>query len=197
MTAMSSCDIHGGKGNRCACTADLHPKAWIKSAVHALYTSLSLLRVVKCCKCSYSTAPLRVTSVSRLQQLLDNTVGCQRGMFCASWPSSTYIYQGAGPDSFTSSPGYMPHAQHRIDHSSSRLDSMLTPQRSSSHAGLQPDHTSLQTSDYANPKRPSLVAVSSAQLQRDRTERWIAVQPSGSYRPQKPQEAARNVVYAV
>ena len=74
----------------------------------------------------YSTHPLRVTSVPRLQQLPDNTVGYQSGMFCASWPSTANFYQGVGPDFFTSSPGYMPHARHRIDSSSSRQHAHTT-----------------------------------------------------------------------
>ena len=66
------------------------------------------------------------TTFPRLQQLPDNTVGYQSGMFCASWPSTANIYQGVGPDFLTSSPGYMPHARPRIDSSSSRQHAHTT-----------------------------------------------------------------------
>ena len=105
---MAHCRVLTGLGARIRTSRNVCPQARVSTEMRSCHNR------------DYSTHSLRVTSVPRLQQLLDNTVGYQSGMFCASWPSTANSYQGVGPDSFTSSPGYMPHVRHRIDSSSSR-----------------------------------------------------------------------------
>ena len=111
---MAHCRVLTGLGARIRTSRNVCPQARVSTEMRSCHNR------------DYSTHSLRVTSVPRLQQLLDNTVGYQSGIFCASWPSSTNIYQGVGPNSITSSPGYMPHARHRIDSSSSRQHAHTT-----------------------------------------------------------------------